>query len=237
MNQPRPLDGRVALITGASRGLGAACAETLSDLGAHVVLIARTQGGLEALDDRLRAKGQKATLLPMDLKDMESIDRLGHALLQHLGRLDILLSCAGVLAHLTPVAQMPPKIWDEIMAVNLQANWRLIRSLDPLLQQSPDADVLAVTCQAAQQQEPFWGVYAASKAGLNALYGAYREETKISKIKVNLLDPGIMGTSLRTRAMPGEVSASLAQPEDIAPWVGQVLTGAVDRSPLIICRK
>ena len=163
------LDGRLALITGASRGIGAALARRFAAEGAHVILVARTQGGLEERDDEIRAAGGSATLVPLDLRQVDQIDQLGAALHQRFGRLDVLVGNAGVLGTLSPMGHVTPATWDEVIAVNLTANWRLIRSLDPLLRLSPAGRALFTTCAAAAAPLPYWGPYAASKAALETM--------------------------------------------------------------------
>jgi NAD(P)-dependent dehydrogenase (short-subunit alcohol dehydrogenase family) len=211
------LEGRIALVTGASRGLGAAVAMALAARGAHVVVTARTVGGLEALDDRISATGQKATLLPLDLIEGDQLDTLGPSLLQRFGRLDIMVHCAAALGKLTPVAHIMPKDWNTIVAVNLSAGWRLIRSCGPLLQNAPDGRAVFVTCDAARTQTPYWGALAATKAGLEQLVLSWAAETgAISPLRTNLFDPGPMPTRLRRDAFPGEDQAILPTTDIVA---------------------
>ncbi|HXP77418.1 MAG TPA: SDR family NAD(P)-dependent oxidoreductase [Stellaceae bacterium] len=208
------LQGRLALITGASRGLGAALAKRFATEGAHVILTARTQGGLEEVDDEIRkAGGTPATLLPLDLRELDKIDQMGVAIQQRFGRLDVLVGNAAVLGKLSPLGHLDPKSWDEVMAVNLTANWRLIRSLDPLLRLSDAGRALFVTCAAARDLAAYWGAYAASKAALEALVRIYARELGVTKATANLVDPGVLGTALRLRAFPGEDRAKLPSPE------------------------
>jgi NAD(P)-dependent dehydrogenase (short-subunit alcohol dehydrogenase family) len=210
------LTGRLALVTGASRGIGAAVAKRLAAEGAHVVLLARTQGGLEEVDDAVRQAGGQATLVPLDLKDFDKIDQVGAALHQRFGRLDVLVGCAGVLGTLSPAGHVEPKIWQEAFAVNATANYRLIRSLDPLLRQSPAGRAIFVTCAAAREAVPYWGAYAASKAALETLVRIYAGEVvNTTTLRVNLVDPGPVRTKLRAQAFPGEGSAGLRRPEDV----------------------
>jgi NAD(P)-dependent dehydrogenase (short-subunit alcohol dehydrogenase family) len=214
------LAGRLALITGASRGIGRAVAVRFAAEGAHVVALARTQGALEELDDAIRAAGGQASLVPLDLRDFAKIDQLGASLYQRFGRLDVLVGNAGVLGTLTPVGHLAPKSWDEVIAVNLTANWRLIRSLDPLLRQSDSGRVVFTTCAAARESSPYWGAYAASKAALETLARLYAGEVAMTGIKVNLVDPGIVRSNLRAQAFPGEDRGKLAAPEDVTePFV------------------
>jgi NAD(P)-dependent dehydrogenase (short-subunit alcohol dehydrogenase family) len=208
------LKGRLALVTGASRGLGAALARRFAAEGAHLILTARTQGGLEEVDDEIRkAGGAPATLLPLDLRELDKIDQVGAAIQQRFGRLDVLVGNAAVLGRLSPLGHLDPRSWDEVMAVNLTANWRLIRSLDPLLRSSDAGRALFVTCAAARDLAAYWGAYATSKTALEALVRIYARELAITKATANLVDPGIMATALRLRAFPGEDHARLAAPE------------------------
>ena len=208
------LRGRLALITGASRGLGAALAKRFAAEGAHVILTARTQGGLEEVDDDIRkAGGTAATLLPLDLRELDKIDQMGAAIQQRFGRLDVLVGNAAVLGKLSPLGHLDPRSWDEAMSVNLTANWRLIRALDPLLRLSDAGRALFVTCAAARDLAAYWGAYATSKAALEALVQVYARELAITKATVNLVDPGVMATALRLRAFPGEDRARLASPD------------------------
>jgi NAD(P)-dependent dehydrogenase (short-subunit alcohol dehydrogenase family) len=212
------LAGRIALVTGASRGIGAAVAKRLAAEGAHVVLVARTVGGLEAVDDEIEAAGGTATLVPLDLAEHDAIDRLGAALYERYGRLDILVGNAAILGSLSPLGHFEPALWQEVMAINLTANWRLIRSMDPLLRQAEAGRAIFVTSGAAKAALPYWGAYAASKAALEAMVRVYAGEVgNISKLRVILIDPGIVRTALRAQAFPGENPASLASPENVAP--------------------
>ena len=211
------LGGRIALVTGASRGIGAAVAKRFAEEGAHLILTARTQGGLEEVDDAIRASGsdEGATLLPMDLKDFDAIDHMGQAIHERFGRLDILVGNAGVLGTLSPVGHIEPKDWDEVLAVNLTANWRLIRSCDPLLQASNAGRAIFVTSGVAQHVVPYWGGYAVSKAALEMLVGIYAAENARTNVRANILDPGAARTAMRAKAMPGEDPNTLPAPESI----------------------
>jgi NAD(P)-dependent dehydrogenase (short-subunit alcohol dehydrogenase family) len=219
-------DKKVALVTGASRGIGRAVALALATDGWRVVCTARAQKALEQLDDEIKKAGGEATLVPLDLKDFDGIDRLGGALHERFGRLDGLVSCAGVLGDLTPVAQGRPAMVSEVIAVNLVANQRLIRSMDPLLRAAPAARAVFTSSGAAHSGRAFWGHYAASKAGLEALVRAYAQEVAVTQIKVNLLDPGAVRTAMRYKAFPGEDQNALATPEDVAPLYVQLLSPA-----------
>ncbi len=218
------LDGRVTLVTGATRGLGYAAAAALAKAGSHIIATGRTQGGLEDLDDQIKAAGGECTLVPMDLKNPEGIDQLGGIIYQRWGRLDGVLANAAVLGDITPVPHIEPKSFDELMAVNLTANYRLIRSIDPLLRESPSGRALFLTSGVADSRRPFWGGYAASKAGLEALVQSYAKEMAITNVKVNLLNPGAARTAMRAKAMPGEDPAYLPEPADIAPLIVQMLS-------------
>jgi NAD(P)-dependent dehydrogenase (short-subunit alcohol dehydrogenase family) len=215
------LEGRVALITGASRGIGAALALELARLGAQCVLVARTQGGLEEVDDAIRAAGGKpATLLPFDLQKAEKdIDMIGPSIMQRFGRLDILVHNAGALNKLTPVAHIEPRDWAEVMAVNLTASWRLIRSCDPPLRASDAGRAVFVTSGRVLRPRAYWGMYGASKAGMEHLVMTWAQEVEATPLRVNLVDPDIVATKMRAAAMPGEDPATLPQPADVAPGI------------------
>jgi NAD(P)-dependent dehydrogenase (short-subunit alcohol dehydrogenase family) len=213
----RPLDGRVALVTGASRGIGAACAVELARLGAHVVVTARTQGGLEETDDAIRAAGGSATLLAMDLKDGEQVDAIGPSLFERFRRLDALVHNAGALGRLTPVPHILPKDWDDVVGVNLSATWRLIRTCGPLLLAAEAGRAAFVTTGRARDPLAYWGPYGATKAGMEHLVVTWAQETRTTRLRVNLFDPGIVATRMRRQAFPGEDQASLARPEAVAP--------------------
>ena len=220
MTAPR-LAGRIALVTGASRGIGAGVARRFAAEGARLILVARTAGGLEEVDDAVQgASGAAATLVPMDLCDGAAIDRLGAALAERFGRLDILVANAAVLGQLSPVGHHAPQDWERTLTLNLGANWRLIRSLDPLLRASPAGRAIFVTAAAACDAPAFWGPYAASKAGLEALVRCYAAETRRSALRVNLLDPGPVATALRRQAYPGEDPRALPAPDAVTePFV------------------
>jgi NAD(P)-dependent dehydrogenase (short-subunit alcohol dehydrogenase family) len=208
------LAGRIALITGASRGIGAAVARRFAAEGARLVLVARTVGGLEELDDQIRdADGQPATLVPLDLREFDAIDRLGASLYQRFGHLDVLVGNAAILGTLSPVGHIEPPSWAEVMDINLTANWRLIRSLDPLLRRSQAGRAIFVSSGAAVKAHAYWGAYAASKAGLEMLVRTYAAELAKTKVRANLIDPGATRTALRAKAFPGEDPVSLRAPE------------------------
>jgi NAD(P)-dependent dehydrogenase (short-subunit alcohol dehydrogenase family) len=203
----------VALVTGASRGIGQATAIELAKRGAHVILTARTQGGLEDTDDAIRAAGGTATLLPLDLiKEAEQLDALGPTILERFGRLDIMVHAAGLLAKLTPVAHIMPRDWNESLAVNATACWRLIRTTDPLLRAAPSGRALVLTDSRVLVPRAYWGLYGAAKAAQHHLVQTWAEEVAATKLRVALFDPGTVATNLRATAMPGENPATLRQP-------------------------
>jgi NAD(P)-dependent dehydrogenase (short-subunit alcohol dehydrogenase family) len=209
------LAGRIALITGASRGIGAAVARRFAAEGAHVVLVARTVGGLEEVDDAIQAQGGSATLVPLDLREFDQIDRLGAALYERYGRLDILVGNAAVLGTLSPVGHIDPPVWEEVFAVNVTANWRLIRSMDPILRRSDAGRAIFVTTGIAAGVFPYWGAYAASKAALEMMVRTYAGEMTKTNVRINLIDPGAVRTALRAQAFPGENSAGLPLPDEV----------------------
>ena len=220
----RRLEGRVALVTGASRGYGAAVAVRLAAEGAQVILAARTTGGLEETDDAVRrAGGTAATLVPLDLADGDAADRLGAAIYQRFRRLDILIGNAAVLGSLRPVGHFDPADWQRLMAVNLTANWRLMRSFDALLRQSDAGRAVFVTCGQAASFTPYWSAYAASKAALEVLARTWAAEVgRVTRLRVNLVDPGPMRTRLRAEAFPGEDRDSLKEPAAAAGLVADL---------------
>lgn len=204
---PLPLKGKLALITGASRGIGAAVARRYAQEGAHVVLVARSSKNLEQVDDAIRedtGRDDAATLVPLDLREGGLIDALGAQLYERFGKLDILVGNAAVLGELTPMAHLRPKLWDELIATNLTANYRLIRSMDPLLRQSESADVILVTSGVTRGTSPFWGGYAITKTALECMANTYRAEVEKTHINVHLVDPGVVQTHMRALAFPGE---------------------------------
>ena len=222
------LNGRVALITGASRGIGAAVAEEFAREGASVILVARTQGGLEETDDRVRAAGGKATLVPLDLTEFQEIDRMAAAVAERFGRLDVLVGAAAQLQALTPVGHLSPQDWQAGLDLNLTANWRLIRAFDPLLRRSDAGRLIMVTSGAAAGAFAYWGPYAATKAALETVVSAYAKEVGSTSIRANLLDPGAVRTAMRAQAFPGEDPETLRPPEAIAPVFVQLADPACD---------
>lgn len=230
MTSERPLAGRVALVTGASRGIGYQAAKGFAAAGAHVIAVARTVGGLEELDDAIKADGGSATLVPFDLKDFDAIDRLGAAIYKRWGRLDVLLANAGLLGQLSPLGHIPPKVWDEVIAVNVTANWRLIRSLDPLLRRSDAGRALFMSSAAASRCQPYWGPYSVSKAAVEALVRTYAAEVRTTSIRVAAIDPGRTRTAMRAQAMPGEDPETLPKPVEIVPYLIEMASPAFSRT-------
>jgi NAD(P)-dependent dehydrogenase (short-subunit alcohol dehydrogenase family) len=213
---PLPLQGKIALITGASQGIGAAVAKRFAAEGAQVILTARNTRNLEAVDDAIRAAGNlPAVLVPFDLCDGEKIDALGASILQRFGKLDILVGNAGMLGDLSPIGHFDPKKWQKVMDVNLTANWRLLRICDPLLRRSEAGRVIFVTSGVTKGHYAYWGAYTVSKAGLEAMLYTYAKEVARTAIKANLLDPGAVRTAMRAAAMPGEDPLTLPTPESI----------------------
>jgi NAD(P)-dependent dehydrogenase (short-subunit alcohol dehydrogenase family) len=214
------LKGRVALVTGASRGIGQAVALALAEAGAHVIALARTVGGLEELDDAIRARGGEATLVPLDITDFDALDRLGATIHERWGKLDILIGNAGVLGPISPLGHVDIKAFDEVFAVNVTANWRLIRSLDVLLKASDAGRAVFISSGAVRSCRAYWGPYSASKAALEALVRTYAAETQnISPLRTMLVNPGPLRTAMRRSAMPGEDAMTLKTPEDLAPHI------------------
>ncbi|HTQ15581.1 MAG TPA: SDR family NAD(P)-dependent oxidoreductase [Rhizomicrobium sp.] len=225
-----PLAARIVLVTGASRGIGRASALALAKAGAHVIALARTVGGLEELDDEIQKAGGSATLVPLDLRDFPALDRLGASIFERWGRLDGFFGNAGQLGVLTPLAHLEPKVFQEALDVNVTANARLIRSLDPLLRASDSGRVLFVTTGAARKHTPFWGSYAVTKAALESLALTYAAECAHTRVKVNLLSPGPLRTRMREKAMPGEDPETLRPPDAVAPLVVELLSPACPRN-------
>ncbi|MGE0035576.1 MAG: SDR family NAD(P)-dependent oxidoreductase [Xanthobacteraceae bacterium] len=231
---PLPLANRIALVTGASRGIGHATALALAHAGAHVVAVARTVGALEELDDAIRgASGQSATLVPLDLKDYPGIDRLGVALHERFGRLDILVGNAGILGPLSPLGHVEPKAWDDVMAVNVTANWRLICAMDPLLKFSDAGRVVFISSSMAARAVAYWGAYAVSKAALETLARTYAAETATTPVRVNLFTPGPVRTRMRAQAMPGEDPMSLKPPDEVAGKIVELCLPSMQESGMI----
>ena len=210
------LDGRIALITGASRGIGAAVAKAFAAEGAQTILVARTQGGLEEVDDAIRALGHTATLFPADLTDFAMIDQMALAIHERFGRLDILVGNAGILGPLTPMHHIEPAQWDAVMTINLTANWRLVRAFDPLLRLSPAGRAIFVTSGAGDGRHPFWGAYAVSKGALEIMARTWAAEIEDTAMGVNLINPGGTATAMRAEAFPGEDPETLPSADEVA---------------------
>lgn len=213
-NNKGRLQGRIALVTGASRGIGRAVAKRFAEEGAHLIATARTLGGLEELDDEIKKIGGNATLITADLTDFTAIDNMGLAIFNRFKRLDILVGNAAVLGALSPLAHIDPRTWEQVMAVNLTANWRLIRSFDALLRASDAGRAIFVT-SAVAKGVPYWGGYAVSKAGLETMVKVYAGEMAKTTVRANLVDPGAVRTAMRAHAFPGEDPAALPLPENI----------------------
>lgn len=212
----KALEGKIALVTGASRGIGFEVAKSLAAKGAHVIALARTTGGLEELDDEIKKLGGSATLVPADIRKFDDLDRMGQALYERFKRLDILVGNAGQLGVLSPLPHVDQKVWDEVMQVNVTANYRLIRSLDTLLRAADAARAVFITSGAANKATAYWGPYAVSKAAMDMLVRTYASEVSTTNIKVNLFNPGPVRTRMRAKAMPGEDPMSLETPEQVA---------------------
>jgi len=210
------LSGRVALVTGASRGIGYFIARELAAAGAHVLAVARTVGGLEELDDEIKAAGGSATLVPLDLTDMPGIDRIGAAIHERWGKLDVLVANAGVLGTISPLGHVEAKVFDKVMAINVTATWRVIRTVDPLLRLSDAGRAIVVTSSAAHSARAYWGPYAASKAAVEAMARSWADETKNTPLRINSVNPGATRTAMRAQAMPGENPDTLPHPSEIA---------------------
>ncbi len=217
MTSSKTLEGRIALVTGASRGIGRAVALELAKNGAHVIALARVIGALEELFDEIKDNGGTCTLVNLDLENSEDVDALGPSLLQRWEKIDIFIGNAGLLGPLTPLPHVSSEEWEQVMTVNLTANWRLIRTLDPLLRRSDAGRVVFVSSGAASGKYAYWGPYAVSKAGLEALARTYANEVENTPLRVNIINPGPIATRMRAQAFPGEDPATLSSPEAIAP--------------------
>jgi NAD(P)-dependent dehydrogenase (short-subunit alcohol dehydrogenase family) len=230
---PQPLAGRIALITGASRGIGYATGIALARAGAHVVAVARTVGGLEELDDAVRAAGSAATLVPLDMRDYDGLYRLAAALNERHGRLDALVGNAAIAGVPSPLDHIEPKAWDEAFAVNVTANWHLIRAMDPLLRRSDAGRAVFVTSRAATLARAYWAPYSVSKAALDVLVRTYAAETSSTAVRVNLFDPGATRTRMRAMVMPGEDPMTLPTPAEVAEQIiGLCLPGFAETGKL-----
>ena len=228
------LAGKIALITGASRGIGAAVAEAYAREGAHLVLAARTVGGLEEIDDKIRAAGGSATLVPLDLRDFVKIDELAAAIYQRFQKLDILVGNAAEFGTFSPLGHVDPKLWQEVIDLNLTANWRLIRAMDPLLRAAEHGRAIFVTSGIARNPHAYWGPYAVSKAGLEALVKTYAAEIEKTRVRANLIGPGVVRTRLRARVFPGEDPMTLPPPESVADAFLQLAVPECERNGEIV---
>jgi len=230
MTPPLDLSGRVAVVTGASRGIGYFTAKHLAAAGAHVIAVARTVGGLAELDDEIKAAGGQATLVPLDLTDMTGIDRLGGAIHERWGKLDVMVANAAILGVISPIGHVEAKVFEKVMAINVTATWRLIRSLDPLLRLSDAGRAILLSSSAAHSARAFWAPYAASKAAVEALARSWADETKNSPLRVNLADPGATRTAMRAQAVPGENPETLPHPSEIAAKIVALASPALTRT-------
>lgn len=229
------LQGRIALITGASRGIGRAVALHFAQEGAQLILCARTQGALEELDDDiLRLTGDNVTLVPLDLSDFDAIDHMAAAIFERFKRLDVLIGNAGLLTSLKPMVQVKPEDWDQVININLTANYRLLRSFDPLIRASKAGRAIFVSSTVTQGTWPFWGAYAVSKAGLETMIKTYASENKKSNIKANILNPGPTRTTMRPIAYPGEDPDSIKRPEDVTEFFVRLAEASCDLNGEII---
>lgn len=216
----RPLEGRIALVTGASRGIGRAAALEIAKAGAHVIGVARTQGGLEELDDEIRAAtGDGATLTPLDISDGDGIDRLGGVIFERFGRIDALIHAAADLGTLTPVSHLEPKTWTKVVAANLSAPYRMIRSFEPLLRASDAGRAVFLSSGVASKPRAYWGAYAATKAGMETLVRCWADEVENTPIRAAIVNPGPTRTRMRAEAFPGEDPLTLPEPSEIAPLI------------------
>jgi NAD(P)-dependent dehydrogenase (short-subunit alcohol dehydrogenase family) len=234
MKNKKPLKDRLALVTGASRGIGRALALALAQHGAHVVVVARTIGALEELDDEIRKDGGKATLLQLDLSKGDKIDQLGPTLFQRWGKLDIFVGNAGVLGPLSPLHHVTEDAWNQVIDINLSANWRLIRTLDPLLKRSDAGRAVFLTSGAATGKYAYWGPYGVSKAGLEALVKTYAHEIEDTSVRVNLVNPGPVRTGMRAKAFPGEDPNTLPAPDELVPLFLELVSPECDFSGRVI---
>ncbi len=225
---------RIALVTGATRGLGRATALELAKAGLHIIITGRTIGALEELDDEIQALGATATILKLDIRDGDLIDQLGPSLYERWGRLDVFVANAALLGPLSPLGHITASTWDDIINTNLNANWRLLRTLDPLLQRSEAGRVVFISSGAASGRNAYWGPYAVSKAGLEALARTYAAEVVNTNVRSNIVNPGAMATAMRAKAFPGEDATALPTPSDVAPMVAELTTPECTRHDDIV---
>jgi len=234
MTDSKPLSGKLALVTGASRGIGAATAEALAREGAHVILVARTAKALEEVEDRIHAAGGSATIAPLDLTDDEAIGKLGAAVSERWGALDVLVLNAAMLGSLTPVEHIDPKEYSRILTLNVGSNQALIAAFDQMLRKAERADVIGVTSSVGHEPRAFWGAYGSSKAALENLLGAYADETEhTGRIRVQIVDPGATRTRMRQLAFPGEEPESVKPPEAVAEFILQRLSSDATTGELV----
>jgi len=227
------LSGRIALVTGASRGIGYFIARELAAAGAHVIAVARTVGGLEELDDEIKAAGGEATLVPLDLTDMAGIDRLGGAIHERWGKLDVLVANAAILGVIAPIGHVEAKVFERVMAVNVTATWRMIRSVDPLLRLSDAGRAIVMSASSAHSARAFWAPYAASKAAVETLTRSWANETQNFALRVNAVDPGATRTAMRAQAVPGEDPSTLPHPSEVAARIMKLADPALTQTGMI----
>ncbi|WP_019220478.1 SDR family NAD(P)-dependent oxidoreductase [Bartonella senegalensis] len=218
------LFGRVALVTGASRGIGYHLALELAERGAHIIALARTISGLTELDNQIRKKGARTTLIPIDLHHMENIDSLAVSIAQRWGKLDIMIANAGILGTLSPIAHTENKVFEDVFQINLISQWRLMKAVEPLLRQSDAGRAILLSSSVAHIARAFWGPYAASKAALEIISRCWAEELKQTPIKINCVDPGATRTTMRAQAMPGEDPQNLPSPQEVAAKIAYLFS-------------
>jgi len=233
MTEALDLNGQIALVTGASRGIGYFLAKELAAAGAHVVAVARTTGGLEELDDEIKSAGGQATLVPLDLTDMAGIDRLGGAIYERWGKLDVLVANAGILGVISPLGHVEAKVFERVMAINVTSTWRLIRAVDPLLRAAEAGRAIVMSSGAAHSARAFWGPYAASKAAVEALVRSWAHETENLPLRINAANPGATRTAMRAQAMPVEDPNTLPHPSEVAAKIARLASRSVTETGAI----
>lgn len=224
------LSGRIALVTGASRGIGYFLALELARRGAHIVAVARTVGGLEELDDEIKGAGGSATLVPLDLVDMTAIDALGGSIHERWGRLDILVANAGLLGTISPIGHIKAKDFEKVMTVNVNATWRLMRTVEPMMKQSDAGRGIFLSSTVAHSCRPFWGAYSASKAAIEVLARTWANELVNSPVRINNVNPGATRTAMRAQAMPGENPDTLPHPREVAEKIVRLADPALSET-------